>query len=349
MTRCASPEITVVVCSYNGAEKLGRCLEALERQSARERAQLVVVDDGSTDATSDVARAFDVELAVHERNAGISRARNTGIELARAPIVAFTDDDCIPNEDWLAELLRAHERPHVIAAGGSVEVAHVVTSVHRYLAEHNPLAPLELDLEASSSLLYRLVLYVERMWLAESRAGDRAVYSFAGANMSFKKFALEAVGMFDERMTFGADDEYICGRVRKQFPSSLLWFDPKAVVRHDYVGSLADLARRNYAYGRGHARSYLLGPDRGWPIIFPLPLAALASVTVMRRTRRLLLVPIALQLLLPQGIRAALRHRRADNLVFSYLRLAEEAAHDAGMLAGLIDPKAWQARRQCSR
>lgn len=331
-----APRITVVVCSYNGAGTLGRCLEALERQTIRAEAQIVVVDDGSSDSTAEVARTFDVELVVHEQNRGISQARNTGIARARAPVVAFTDDDCVPSERWLAGLLAGYERQDVVAVGGAIEPFRVETVVQRYLLDNNPLTPLEMNLETHASLPQRLLLYVKRMWESHHRSEARAVYSFPGANMSFRTEALQTIGMFDERMTFGADDEYICSRAREHFPDQLLWFDPAAVVHHDYVGTFRDLFRRNFAYGLGHARAYRLDSSSRWPIVFPVPVATIAALFVLRRSRRAVIVPLLLPLLLPQGILGTLHHRRAANLVFSYLRLVEEFAHNVGMLAGLL-------------
>jgi glycosyltransferase involved in cell wall biosynthesis len=329
------PEISVIVCSFNGARTLDACLEALEHQTVRSKAQVILVDDGSTDSTNDIARRHDVELLVHDRNRGISAARNTGIAAARAPVIAFTDDDCIPDSRWLETLLAVHERPEVVGAGGPVDIARVDTLVHRYLAAHPPLAPLELELDTHRGLLARLELYVRSMWSTARRTEGRAVYSFPGANMSFKAEAIHAVGGFDPTMTFGSDDEYLCARVRDRFPDSILWLEPQALVRHDYEGTLRDVLRRNYAYGKGHARTYLTSADHRWPIVFPLPIAALIALYALRRSWRLVLVPLLLHLALPQGIAAASRSRRAGDLAFTWLRLAEEAAHNAGMVVGL--------------
>lgn len=332
----ARPAISVVICSFNGARTLRRCLEAVERQSIRAEAQVIVVDDGSLDATSEIAREFNVELVVHPRNLGISRARNSGVRAARADIVAFTDDDCVPSATWLEMLLAGYRRAEVAAVGGAIEVDRVETFIHRFLVDNNPLAPLELELSDHRRLPARLVLYVRRMWSRAPPSHARAVYSFAGANMSFLRSVLDEVGGFDERMTFGADDEYVCSQIRERRPDLALWLAPEAIVRHDFAGTFRDLFRRNYAYGRGHARSYILEPSRGWPIVFPVPIAALVALILLRRSRAVVLVPLLLPLLLPQGVLAVQRTRRPTDLAFSYLRLAEEFAHNAGMLAGLV-------------
>ncbi|MDA8290445.1 MAG: glycosyltransferase [Actinomycetota bacterium] len=335
--------MSVVVCSLDGAATLGACLEALERQTIRDKVQVVVVDDGSTDGTAAVARQFGVELVVHERNRGISAARNSGIRVARAPVVAFTDDDCIPDRDWLECLLRPYEDDGVVAVGGAIEVLRTTGLVDRYLAANNPLAPLELELARHTGLGARFLLYVRRMWGSRAPAGARSVYSFPGASMSFRRGLLEQIGGFDERMTFGADDEYICRRVRETSPGHSLWFTPDAVVHHDFAGTLRDLWRRDFAYGKGHARTFLIDPDRRWPMVFPAPFAVLLLAVLLGRRGpvRALGALGAVPVLLPQGIRGAMQARRVSHLAFSFLRLVEETALDAGMAAGLATQ--WRA------
>lgn len=298
--------------------------------------EIIVVDDGSSDETSAVASKFSVQLITHARNRGLSAARNTGILAARAPIIAFTDDDCIPCDDWIAQLLQPYEREDVAGVGGLVRVARIETYVHRYLVDNNPLAPLELNLAASSSLLYRFGLYLRGMWSAGDEHLSRAVYSLPGATMSFRKNVLDEVGLMNDRMTFGGDDEYICGRVRETFPHMVLWYEPRAQVRHNYVGTLQDMWRRNYAYGRGHARNYLMDSGGARPPFFPVPVAALLGLVLSRRSLHLVTILILIQLTLPQGILGVLRHRRLTNFGFSYVRLLEEGALDAGVIIGLV-------------
>lgn len=329
------PLVSVIVSSFNGAGTITACIEALRRQSFADRTEIIVVDDGSSDATAEIADAAGVRVIRHEKNLGLSAARNSGIRAAKGAIIAFTDDDCVPSPEWLARLVPHYERDEVAGVGGAVSVVRPTSVVHRYLEDNNPLAPLELELARGSGLAYRVLLYLRRPWMAAARQDERAVYSFAGANMSFRREVLDAVGMFDPSITFGADDEYICSRVRESFPDQVLWFDPDASVGHDYAGTMRDVLRRNFAYGNGHARDFLRDPEQRWPIVFPIPVAVLVGVLVLRRLPRILALLLAVQLLLPQGILGTLRHRRLENLLFSYVRLAEESAHDLGMVVGL--------------
>ncbi|HET9073796.1 MAG TPA: glycosyltransferase [Solirubrobacteraceae bacterium] len=110
-----APEVSVVVSSYERPESLARLLEALAGQSlGADRFEVIVVDNGSGPAT---AAALDriaarsplrLNRIRHERTLGPAGGRNSGWRAARAPLIAFTDDDCRPLPGWLAGLLRAH-------------------------------------------------------------------------------------------------------------------------------------------------------------------------------------------------------------------------------------------------
>ena len=85
------PKVSVVVASYNGERTLKACLESLERLNYPDY-EVILVDDGSTDTTPQIAAAFpNVRYIRHEKNLGLSVARNTGIAAATGEIIAFTD------------------------------------------------------------------------------------------------------------------------------------------------------------------------------------------------------------------------------------------------------------------
>jgi glycosyltransferase involved in cell wall biosynthesis len=114
----ASLLASVVIPAYNAAATLPACLEALEVQTIPRLAyEIIVVDDGSNDATAQIAQGFNVRV-VSQANAGAAAARNHGARLARAPILLFTDADCAPAPDWIAQMLRAFEAPEVAGAKG---------------------------------------------------------------------------------------------------------------------------------------------------------------------------------------------------------------------------------------
>ena len=87
----ADPHVTVVVAAYNGEAFLREALESIFAQDF-ESFEVVFVDDGSTDGTGEIARAFPVEY-VRQENQGLPAARNAGLAVARGELVAFADDD----------------------------------------------------------------------------------------------------------------------------------------------------------------------------------------------------------------------------------------------------------------
>jgi glycosyltransferase involved in cell wall biosynthesis len=106
---------------------LSRALESLLDQQGNVRYEMLIVDNGSADDTRrvvDAARSASQEVPVtylYEPRPGVSYGRNTGIEHARAPIIAFTDDDCRPSSNWVESIVCAFERhPDVDCIGGRV-------------------------------------------------------------------------------------------------------------------------------------------------------------------------------------------------------------------------------------
>jgi glycosyltransferase involved in cell wall biosynthesis len=332
------PTMSVVVCSLNGAEGVQRVLTALARQTIADELDVVLVDDGSIDDTSAVGHAHGVRVVTHPVNRGLSAARNSGVSIATGEVVAFLDDDCEPEPDW-AEQLRVAYAADVVGVGGDVVSEGTPNALGRYLERNNPLAPLEAELAVSSGRAYRLWRYVAGQWGGQP-SGQRPVYSLVGANMSFRREAIVAAGMFDERFTFGAEELDLCHRVRTLRPDGLLVVTPAARVRHHFETSLRDMLRRSRAYGRGSARMYRKWPSFG-PTVFPAPLALLALLALSRRWPGALVVAALFpHALFPKGLRAAVGRRDPAALWDPYLQVAQEMADNVGFVDGL-----WRFRR----
>jgi cellulose synthase/poly-beta-1,6-N-acetylglucosamine synthase-like glycosyltransferase len=112
------PSVTVVVPAFNASATLLRCLDALNQQTYPEGLRtVVVVDDGSTDTTRQIAAAAGVQVLA-QSNKGAAAARNLGAQEAKSDIILFTDSDCIPYDDWMAEMIAPFSDPRVAGTKG---------------------------------------------------------------------------------------------------------------------------------------------------------------------------------------------------------------------------------------
>ena len=169
-----APKVSVVIATLNRPHLLDRCLAALFNQTlALQAYEVVVVDDGPNSSTeaavNDWSRRcseFSVRYCRSTTAHGPAAARNVGWRAAVAPVIAFTDDDCIPADDWLATGLKAFSRPEVGGLWGRIQV---------------PLQPKPTDWERNVAGLERAPC--------------------ATANCFYRRTILETVGGFDERFT----------------------------------------------------------------------------------------------------------------------------------------------------
>ena len=121
-----TPAISLIICTRNRAAGLQRCLEWLNPRDFREAdGELIVVDNGSTDATALVLDAFSRGCPfpitwVREPCPGQGRARNAGMRRAAGPIIAFTDDDCYPTPDHLRKLVAVFASSDFDYCGGRI-------------------------------------------------------------------------------------------------------------------------------------------------------------------------------------------------------------------------------------
>lgn len=109
--------VSIIIPTFNGASRIGNCLDALLKQTAG-RAEILVVNDGSTDNTADVVARYSGVRLITQSNAGPAAARNRGALEARGTIILFTDDDCAPMPEWLAAMIEPFKDPNVVGVKG---------------------------------------------------------------------------------------------------------------------------------------------------------------------------------------------------------------------------------------
>lgn len=239
--------ISLIICTRNRAAGLDACLQYIKQLQFPESSEVVIVDNGSTDETGDVLLRFKNEMEipvniVQESTPGLANARNAGIAQARGEIIAFTDDDCYPEPEFLVQILKAFERSDVGFVGGRI-MLHDPTD---YPATIN---------ESMVPLTFKPGAFL--------RAG--AVH---GANLAFRAAVLRQVGGFDPLFGSGAlfasEDVDTTARISRAGYVGL--YDPTIVVSHHHGRKAKDVRKlyRSYSIGRGAYHAKLLLSDKAF-------------------------------------------------------------------------------------
>lgn len=242
-----SPHITVVVPTFDRVELLRHCLTGIRGQSmAAEKYEIVVVDDGSTDGTTELlsaqASSGRVPLTWHRQSrAGPSAARNLGLLQARGELIAFTDDDCIPDCDWLASLSSAlPDDQRCAGVGGRIRRARD-TSIGRY---------------------------IDNAGLMSSWVEDGVVEYLCTANALFRVKALRDIGGFNTSLgrtvtsdisLGGGEDVDVGCRLRRAGYHLIVSDD--GLVYHHHHDSIREFFRMFWRHGYGKGTLSRLAPE----------------------------------------------------------------------------------------
>ena len=97
-------DVSVIIPAYNAEKTLPNCLDALLNQSTKPN-EIIVVDDGSKDETKTVAESYSLVKVIAQKNQGPAKARNAGARAAKSEIIIFLDSDCVPEKNWVQEML----------------------------------------------------------------------------------------------------------------------------------------------------------------------------------------------------------------------------------------------------
>ena len=206
-------EVSLYIPCFNAAETIHLCLEAVFKQKYPLKGVLVV-DDGSTDETVDIAAKYPVKIIRHKKNHGLAIARNTAIKNIKTGFIASLDADCLPDSDWLKNLMKRFSSAKIVGIGGKL-----------------------LETYASSVFdLWRSV-HMKQYW------EDKNIMPpfLFGSNTIFRKKALMNIGLYNENYKNNYEDVDICARFKKA--GYTLIYEPKAIVHHlknDNICSILD-------------------------------------------------------------------------------------------------------------
>jgi glycosyltransferase involved in cell wall biosynthesis len=219
--------VSLIVPTRNRRAKLERLLRSIDELRGNPLEEVIVIDGRSVDSTREFLRewsraghSFSPIVLNQDRGNGPGSARNLGMEATVSDIVAFTDDDCIPDPDWLRFLVPAVNKTHgVVGAGGRV-LPTERDWISRYFAYYRILEP-------PPSMLYLVT-----------------------ANCAYSRVEAMNVGGFDGTIpTPGGEDVALSIRLRQAGWS--FGYVPEALVRHEFRSDVSDFLRTFRNYGRG--------------------------------------------------------------------------------------------------
>ncbi len=227
--------VSVVIPVLNGAEMIGDTLRAVLGQArAGAELEVIVVDNGSTDATCEVVSHFPVTL-LHAAVPGVSAGRNVGLAACRGDIYINVDADTLPSRTWLRELLRPFDDPAVVLVGGRTISFRPESGAERYIERAGLFRP-------------------------ENSVHNPDLPFVIGCNLAVRTTAARAIGGWDEGMVRGEDIDFSV-RLRRAFPAPIHYRE-EAVLFHRNRSDERALAAQAHGYGYGMALIYRRYPEQ---------------------------------------------------------------------------------------
>jgi glycosyltransferase involved in cell wall biosynthesis len=225
------PVVSIVVPTRGRAAYLEVTLDSLLGQRTETAHEIVVVDDGSQDATASVVEARPgVRYVSHGEARSLNAARNTGLRESRADLIAYVDDDVLVPPGWLEALVEGARRyPDAEGFGGPIRARFEGRTPRGCGREEPPITTLDLGTEDRPST---------RAW---------------GANFAVRRSAVERIGAFEERLVrpHGDEEEWF---ERLMAAGGTIMYLARAGLDHRRTADdarLMPLARAAYARGRG--------------------------------------------------------------------------------------------------
>lgn len=219
----AMPKVSLYIPCYNVEKYVACCIEGVLRQTYAVD-EILIIDDGSQDRTVEIASQYPVRVVRARENKGVAAARNTAFQSVRNELVAALDADCVPEPDWLENLVVCFEDGKVAAAGGRLVETVLDSAADRWRKAH-----------------------MTQDW------GDRHVVNppfIFGNNSIIRQSVVEEVGWYDERLRKAGEDADLSRRVRAKGYNVI--YEPSAIVRHfrhDSVRSVLDTYWRYWRFG----------------------------------------------------------------------------------------------------
>lgn len=206
------PQVSIVIPAYNAQDTIGRCLESImSLEYPKEKLQVIVVDNNSTDLTMDIVKRYPVECEVEKRR-HIGAVRNKGILKARGEFIAFIDDDCIADKFWLLNLIKGLDDSHVGGCAGKILSFQPEKFIARYMDQRG--------------VYSQERAFKGKMWLAPFLMTCTTI---------LPRYVLKEVNYFDENLTCFEDTDLFWRIASRGYNLKIM---PEATVYHIHRANL---------------------------------------------------------------------------------------------------------------
>lgn len=206
------PLVSVLICTYNRADYLKKCLDSMLDQTY-DTFEVIVVNGPSTDKTEDLLKKYTFKHIQQKNKSGLSAARNLGIREAKGEIIAFIDDDAIADKNWIKSHVKRYNDETVGGVGGTI---------YSFGRKNGKLDEYKKNQVNRFGILdkERMITNTRKKWF----------YTTCGCNTSFRRKVLEEIGGFDEYFDYWFDETDVCVRIAKA--GYKIEFEKKAIVYH---------------------------------------------------------------------------------------------------------------------
>ncbi len=228
------PLVSVIIPAYNAQATVAAAIEAVTAQRCTGGVELVVVDDGSTDATGDIVRRYPGVRYIRQDNAGPASARNRGAGEARGAFLFFTDADCRPQPGWVARMMQGFGCDDVAAVSGSYGIVNPGSWLARII---------------HAEIRYR-----------HTRLMPRHPFFFGSYNVAVRHDVFRRAGGFNAvyRRASGEDNDL---SYRIVAAGGRILFMADACVDHYHQESLGRYLREQFRHGFWRVKMYLDHPQ----------------------------------------------------------------------------------------
>ena len=253
----SEPELSVVIASVNGAAHLDLCLNALARQQGGVRGEVIVTDCCGPSTRELVERKYpEVRLISFDRRLPIPELRAIGIAHSRGPLIAVTEDHCVPPPDWYQRIVTAHRAPYA-AIGGAVE-------------------------NASTERLVDWAVFLCEYSRYVNPVPSGVTDDIPGNNVTYKRSALPYI---QDLLDAGRWEHFLHWRLQEV--GERLFSDPSVVVYHRKSFGVREFLEQRFHYGRSFAGMRVQGGPLGRRLLFVVGSPALPPLLLWRIGDRL--------------------------------------------------------------